>query len=194
MRSPLVTVLIPAYNAEATIKRAVDSVLAQTYRNIEIVIVDDGSRDATTEIIAAYDSVAIRLLRLARNRGESGAMNEGIAAAKGELIAFLDADDEWLPTKLAKQVRALQTNPNAVMATCACRFVDSRGNMFREWGMPPPDLKKTEVWRALLVATFIAKPCVVARTEALRAVGPSIRDRRPGRVRTRAPTRRAWAA
>ena len=172
MTSPLVTALIPAYNAEATIERAVDSVLAQTYRNIEIVVVDDGSRDATAEIVAAYDSPAIRLLRLAHNRGESGAMNEGIAEAKGEFIAFLDADDEWLPTKLDTQIRALQANPAAVMATCACRFYDAQGNMFREWGIPPPDLRKTEVWRALLVATFIAKPCVVARKEALLAVGP----------------------
>ena len=125
MTSPYVTVLIPAYNAAATIQRAVDSVLAQTYHDFEIVIVDDGSRDATAEIIAAYDSPAIRLLRLARNQGESGAMNEGIAVAKGELIAFLDADDEWLPTKLAKQVQALQANPNAVMVTCACRYYDA---------------------------------------------------------------------
>ncbi len=169
---PLVTVLIPAYNAATTIQRAVDLVLAQTYRNIELVIVDDGSRDATAEIIAAYGSGVIRLIRLANNRGESGAMNEGIADAKGEFVAFLDADDEWLPTKLAKQIEALQANPNAVMATCACRYYDAQGNMFREWGMPMPGLSKSEVWRALLVATFIAKPCVVARTEALRAVGP----------------------
>jgi glycosyltransferase involved in cell wall biosynthesis len=172
MTSPYVTVVIPAYNAAATIQRAVDSALAQTYRNFEIIVIDDGSRDATAEIVAAYQSPLIQLLRLPRNQGESGAMNEGIAAAKGELIAFLDADDEWLPTKLARQVEALKSNPNAVMATCACRFIDSQGNMFREFGIPPVGLKKTEVWRALLAATFIAKPCVLARKEALRAVGP----------------------
>lgn len=172
MTTPLVTVLIPAFNAAATIQRAVDSALAQTCRNFEIIVVDDGSRDATSEIVAAYQSDKIRLLRLARNQGESGAMNEGIAAAKGELIAFLDADDEWLPEKLGKQVEALRNNPNAVMATCGCRFIDTQGNVFREFGMPPRGLQKTEVWRSLLAASFIAKPCVVARTLALRGVGP----------------------
>src|SRR6185312_7084038 len=87
------------------------------------------------------------------------------------LIAFLDADDEWLPDKLAKQMAALEQNPDAVMVSCACRFVDGRGEVFREFGMPPPHLDKTKVWRLLLAASFVAKPCVVARLEALRAVG-----------------------
>src|SRR5579863_3286015 len=104
---PAVTVLIPAYNAAATIERAVDSVLAQTFDDYEIIVVDDGSRDATSAIVANYGNDKIRLFRLPQNRGESGAMNEGIAAARGELVAFLDADDEWLPTKLARQVEVL---------------------------------------------------------------------------------------
>lgn len=172
MTTPLVTVLIPAYNAAGTIRRAVDSALAQTFHDYEILIVDDGSRDATAEIVAAYESPQIRLLRLARNHGEGGVLNEGIAVAKGELIAFLDADDEWLPTKLAKQIKVLQANPNAVMVTCACRYYDGQGNILREWGMPPAGLRKSEVWRLMMAATFIAKPCVVARKAALRAVGP----------------------
>ena len=170
--APTVTVLIPAYNAASTIERAVDSVLAQTYKDYEIIVVDDGSRDATSEIVAAYGSERIRLFRLPLNRGESGAMNEGIAAARGELVAFLDADDEWLHTKLEKQVEVLRRNPDAVMATCGCRFIDVQGNVFREFGIPPPGIKPTEVWRSLLSASFIAKPCVVARLSALRSVGP----------------------
>jgi hypothetical protein len=172
MQRPLITVLIPAYNAAATIERAVDSVLAQTFDDYEIIVVDDGSRDATSAIVANYGDDKIRLFRLAQNRGESGAMNEGIAAARGELVAFLDADDEWLPTKLARQVEVLRNNPDAVMATCGCRFIDAQGNVFREFGIPPPGIKPTEVWRSLLSATFIAKPCVVARLSALRSVGP----------------------
>jgi glycosyltransferase involved in cell wall biosynthesis len=172
MTSPFVTSLIPAFNAAATIRRAIDSALGQTYQNLEVVVVDDGSRDTTSEIAASYERDDVRLIRLSSNQGASGAVNEGIAAAKGEFIAFLDADDEWLPTKLAKQIAALQSNPRAVMATCGCRFVDGDGNVFREFGMPPPGIDKSEVWRSLLAATFIAKPCVVARTAALRAVGP----------------------
>jgi len=172
MTGPLVTALIPAYNAAATIRRAVDSALAQTWHNLEIVVVDDGSRDATAHIVATVYGDRVRLLRLARNQGESAAMNEGIAIAEGELIAFLDADDEWLPDKLARQVAALERNPAAVMASCGCRFFDVNGRLFREFGMPPDGLDTGEVWRMLLVGSFIAKPCVVARRDALRAAGP----------------------
>src|ERR1700722_9130709 len=122
MTSPFVPSLIPAFNAAATIRRAIDSALGQTYQNLEVVVVDDGSRDTTSEIAASYERDDVRLIRLSSNQGASGAVNEGIAAAKGEFIAFLDADDEWLPTKLAKQIAALQSNPRAVTATCGCRL------------------------------------------------------------------------
>ena len=172
MQTPLVTVLIPAYNAEATITRAVDSALAQTYMNFEVVVVDDGSRDATADIVARYSDARIRLLRLPRNLGESGAMNEGIANARGELVAFLDADDEWLPEKLARQVATLVDRPEAVAATCGCRFVDAEGHVFREFGLPEPKFGAGQIWKSLLAATMIAKPCVVARTTVLKQAGP----------------------
>lgn len=170
---PFVTVLIPAFNAAATIRRAIDSALAQTYHNFEVIVVDDGSRDATAEIVATYDSDRIRLLRLTHNQGECAAMNEGIAAARGDFIAFLDADDEWLSANLATQVRALQCNPNAVMAVCGCRFVGQQGILIRvESDVPSYAQNRAEVWRSLLAETLIAKPCVLTRAEALRAVGP----------------------
>ncbi len=171
MKAPRVTVVIPAFNAAATIRRAVDSVLAQTYRDYEIVVIDDGSRDATADIVAMRYGRRVRLLCLACNQGESAAMNEGIAVAEGELIAFLDADDEWLRDKLAKQIAALDRHPDAVMVSCACRFVDLRGNVVREFGMPPSGIDRNQAWRRLLARSFIAKPCVVARRAALREVG-----------------------
>jgi glycosyltransferase involved in cell wall biosynthesis len=169
---PTVTVLIPAYNAAATIGRAIDSVLAQTYQDYEIVVVDDGSRDATSEIIRSYDLAIVRPLHLPGNQGVSSAVNEGLKIARGEFVAFLDADDEWLPSKLGMQVDALFRNPAAAFATCGCRFVDKDGTVFREFGIPPLGTNKSEVWRSLLVASFIAKPCVVARMESLRKAGP----------------------
>jgi glycosyltransferase involved in cell wall biosynthesis len=171
MTTPLVTVVIPAYNAATTIRRAVDSVLAQTFGNYEIVVVDDGSKDTTSEIVAGYDNDKVRLLCLPCNKGQSAATNQGVAEAKGELIAFLDADDEWLPSKLEKQLEALRGNPAAVMVSCGCRYVDANGALQREFGIPP-DVKSSEVWRGLLVASFIAKPCVLARASVLREVGP----------------------
>ena len=172
MTPPLVTALIPAFNAAATIRRAVDLVLAQTYRNLELIVVDDGSRDATSEVVAANYGDQVRLLRLPRNQGESAATNEGIAAARGDLVAFLDADDEWLPGKLARQVDVLNASPDTVLVSCGCRFIDAQGQLIREFGMPPPEFDRNQAWRLLLERTFIAKPCVVARRSALLAAGP----------------------
>ncbi|MGC2414132.1 MAG: glycosyltransferase, partial [Stellaceae bacterium] len=168
---PLVTVLIPAYNAEGTIRRALDSALAQDYPNFEIVVVDDGSLDATSDVVAGYQRPEIRLVQLPKHLGECGAMNEGIAIAAGKYIAFLDADHEWLPGKLTRQVAALEGNPKAVMATCGCRFVDPNGELAEEFGMMPPGVTKDQVWRSLLVATCIAKPFVVARASAFAHAG-----------------------
>jgi glycosyltransferase involved in cell wall biosynthesis len=169
---PLVTVLIPAYNAEKTIGRALDSVISQAYPELEIIVVDDASRDATADVVRHYEKADIHLLRLLQNVGECGAMNEGLAAAKGSYIAFLDADDEWLPTKLTKQIEALERNPAASFATCGCLFVDASGRTYRKFGLPPEALDKGQAWRTLLAGSCIAKPCVVARTSALARVGP----------------------
>jgi GT2 family glycosyltransferase len=168
---PLVTVLIPAYNAAQTITRALDSAFAQDYSNFEVVVVDDGSSDATSEIVANYGRAEIRLLSLPQNRGEGGVLNAGIEIAKGEYIAFLDADDEWLPGKVSRQIELLEANPKATMATCGCRFVDAMGVTTELFGMPPPNTSKGEIWRCLLAAAGIAKPCVIARKSALERVG-----------------------
>src|SRR5437868_11083365 len=125
---PLVSIVIPAYNAAATIRRAVDSALAQTYHPIEVIVIDDCSQDATSEIMSTYADERIRFLRLPYNHGAGGALNPGIAIAKGEYIAFLDADDEWLPEKLAIQIPVLERNPRATMVNCGCRHVDLSGN------------------------------------------------------------------
>ena len=168
---PLVTVLIPAYNAERTIRRALASVFIQDYPALEVIVVDDGSMDTTSDVVAGYKRSEIQLLQLPKNLGECGAMNEGIRVAKGKYVAFLDADDEWLPGKLNKQLAVLEQNPKAIMATCGCWFVDAAGNIDEEFGMPPPGFAKDQIWRSLLVATCIAKPCVVARASAFEQMG-----------------------
>jgi hypothetical protein len=106
--SPLVSIVVPAFNASAYLREALESALGQTYRHIEIVVVDDGSQDHTAEIveeIACHDS-RIRLIRQS-NAGVAAARNCGIAAARGEFIAPLDADDIWDETKLERQVRRM---------------------------------------------------------------------------------------
>lgn len=96
-----ISVIIPAYNRVATLARAIDSVLAQSYRADEIIVVDDGSSDATSEVAKMYDEVS--LLRQ-KSMGLSSARNNGVMMAANEWIAFLDADDTWHPKKLAFQV------------------------------------------------------------------------------------------
>ena len=90
-----VSVLIPTYNRAYIISDALDSVLKQTYRDFEIIIVDDGSSDGTRDVVEGFRSEKIRYLRHALNRGCSAAYNTGISAAEGELVAFLDSDDIW---------------------------------------------------------------------------------------------------
>ena len=114
----LVSVIIPAYNREKTIRRAVDSALAQTYPSIEIIVVDDGSRDHTAEILLEYGE-KLRLIRQ-KNGGASSARNTGIRAAQGEIIAFLDSDDAWLPHKISRQVALLDRPELAHISCCIC--------------------------------------------------------------------------
>jgi glycosyltransferase involved in cell wall biosynthesis len=110
-----IAVVIPAYNAAGYIRRAIDSVLAQTRRPDEIIVVDDGSTDDTATVVQSYGS-GVKLIRQA-NAGASAARNTGINAATSEWIAFLDGDDEWLPNKLQLQTELLERNRQLVWST-----------------------------------------------------------------------------
>ncbi len=108
---PRVSVIIPAYNAERFLAQAIESVFGQTYRDYEILVVDDGSKDATPAVIESFAG-RIRSIRQA-NAGVSAARNAGFALATGEFVAFLDADDLWEPVKLERQIAALDQRPDA---------------------------------------------------------------------------------
>ncbi|HEY9877823.1 MAG TPA: glycosyltransferase family A protein [Leptolyngbyaceae cyanobacterium] len=122
----LISIVIPAYNAAAFIRRTIESVLKQTYRNLEVLVVDDGSRDETAVIVEqlAREDRRIRLLYQA-NQGVAAARNLGIQAAQGEFIAPIDADDLWHPTALAKLLERLQqAGPSAGLAYAWSRDID----------------------------------------------------------------------
>ena len=113
MNQPLVSVIIPCFNAEQFLSEAIDSILAQTYPRIEIIVIDDGSTDSSLEIIKSYNN---RLIwQTGANKGGNHARNLGFTLAKGEYIQYLDADDYLLPEKIVKQVQLLQTSAGDVV-------------------------------------------------------------------------------
>ena len=103
--APLVSVVLPTFNRERLLPRAINSVLNQTYKNLELIIVNDGSTDDTEKVVKGYSDKRIRYYKQELNKGGSAARNVGIKLARGELISFQDSDDEWLPEKLERQVR-----------------------------------------------------------------------------------------
>ena len=108
--------MIPTYNRAKVIERALVTAFAQTYRNLEIIIIDDGSKDNTEATLAPYMD-RIRYL-YQENQGASAARNRGIREAKGKYIAFLDSDDEWLPVKLERQIALLEAQPDLTFVAC----------------------------------------------------------------------------
>jgi glycosyltransferase involved in cell wall biosynthesis len=115
---PLISCIVPVFNGERFLAEALDSILGQTYRPLEVIVVDDGSTDATAELAAGY---APRVTCLRQdNRGAASAKNLGVSASRGELIAFLDADDLWLPGKLERQAAWLRERPGFCL--CLSRF------------------------------------------------------------------------
>jgi glycosyltransferase involved in cell wall biosynthesis len=120
-----VSAIIPVWNAERTIAEAIDSVLAQTFRNFELIVVDDGSTDRTAGIIDSYRD-RVKVLRSA-NSGPATARNAGVAVAAGEYLAFLDADDRWMSDMLARTTAILDADPGCAMVYCNLAMIDSKG-------------------------------------------------------------------
>jgi len=171
MHSPRVSVIVPTYNYARFLPRALDSVLAQTWRDYEIIVVDDGSTDDTPEVAKAYGE-RIHYLRK-ENGGAATARNTGILAARGELLAFLDADDAWVPEKLARQVEYLDRHPEFGMVySDMAHHVAGRkvhDAYLRERGYS----KVAEGWifDNLLRQCFIFTPTVMARRKCFDTVG-----------------------
>ena len=163
----LVSVVIPTYNSGHFIREAVDSVLAQTYRNVELIVVDDGSTDNTAEALGAYGD-RLRVIRQ-ENAGPSAARNRGIREAAGDLIAFLDADDLWHPQKLEVQLRVCLENPDAGMISCLTLPYAHAAALKQE---VPAKFEVSEVRLFdLLLGRPIQTPAALIRKKILAAVG-----------------------
>ena len=129
---PLISVIVPTYNRAHFLKEAIESVLAQTYKNLEIIIVDDGSTDNTSKLVEKFTDKRIIYL-YQDNKGVSSARNKGILKTKGEYISFLDSDDIWLPQKLQKQLEVFKTsrfNPGVVYT--GIQYMDNNGSLKKQ--------------------------------------------------------------
>jgi len=133
---PKVSVVIPAYNAERHIRETLDSVLAQTYRDFEVVVVDDGSTDRTREIVGSYGG-PVRCIAQA-NAGPSAARNRGVREARGEFVAFVDSDDLWLREKLAEQVPLFDADGRVGLVYCHVQRITADGQPLPTPQMPKP--------------------------------------------------------
>lgn len=151
---PLVTIVIIAYNEERFIAESIESALGQTYDNIEVVVVDDGSKDTTCTIAKRYEP-KITVVSQANSGNCSFPRNAGLALAKGEFISFLDADDILLPQKIAKQVELLQKYPDAALVVndyCNFREQDEQRNHFSTCPLLMSEFEKVGSQNLLLLA------------------------------------------
>jgi len=171
---PKVSVIIPVYNAEKFISETIESVVAQTYPDWEIIAVDDGSTDKTPEILKEYAKKLPKKVRVIaqKNSGVSIARNNAIAVAKGEYIAFLDHDDLWMPEKLEKQVKLLDSNKALGLVYSDSHQIDGEGNLKGDTIFHSVKPFRGNVFNELLCINFI--PCLTAmvRKEVLDKVGP----------------------
>ncbi|HLA96664.1 MAG TPA: glycosyltransferase [Pyrinomonadaceae bacterium] len=123
----LVSVIIPNYNYASYLREAIDSVLAQTYQDVEIIVVDDGSSDNSKEILDSYANRITTIFQ--KNQGVSAARNNGVASSSGEFVAFLDADDFWLPMKLEKQMLRFESDPTIGFVHSSMTLINSEGTV-----------------------------------------------------------------
>ena len=135
---PRVSILMTVFNAAPFVGTAIDSVLAQSYHDWELVIVDDGSTDGSTAILSTYQDPRIRVTLLAQNIGRTPALRRAFAMARGTYYAVLDADDVSRKDRLARQVEYLDGHPDVVLIGSWARYIDRQGSEFGYW-QPPVD-------------------------------------------------------
>lgn len=166
----LVSIVIPTYNRAHLLSRAIQSVLNQTYSNFELLVVDDFSTDCTESVVKGFHDNRIRYIRHKKTQGAATARNNGIKATKGEYIAFQDSDDEWLPTKLEKQVSAFNSAPSDLGVVYTSFWLIDNG---KKTLVPSSHVKQTEgkIHDELLKTNFVSTPTVVVRKECFEKVG-----------------------
>lgn len=174
---PLVSVIIPVFNGERFLRASLDSILAQSYPHLEVIVMDDASTDSTPAIVASFGD-RVKYHRQERNRGIYGNANDGIALAQGEYIAIYHADDVYEPEIVEREVAALTRFPNAGAAFCLDTFVDAEGKPYGKLTIPPEvaggqPLPYPVILNALLTHKnkFLVCPTSMVRAEVYRDAG-----------------------
>jgi glycosyltransferase involved in cell wall biosynthesis len=166
--APLVSVVLPVFNGETYVSAAMESVLGQTFTDFELIVIDDGSRDRSPEIIAGYDDPRVVIVTHSQNAGLVDSLNEGLRIARGQLVARIDADDTCVPTRFSRQVQAFLDNPDLVLTASAYRRIDPSGAVIRR-GVPPQT--HAELTGAMLAQNRICHSSVMFRRAEAIAVG-----------------------
>jgi teichuronic acid biosynthesis glycosyltransferase TuaG len=177
--SPLVSVLMPAFNAAGHIAESIESVLGQTFGGWELVVVDDGSTDNTAEVVRRFVAADARVRYVRRpNGGQAAARNTGLGEARGRLIAFLDADDLWLPEKLEAQLAVLEEKNMDLVYTDGYIFSNDGAESPEErFHILPGEARGVEMFRVLFTSNRIGTLSVLVKRSALDAVGLFDEDR-----------------
>jgi GT2 family glycosyltransferase len=166
---PAVSVLVPVWNRERWVREAIDCVLAQTFTDFEVIVVDDGSTDGTCDVLAAVDDPRVLVLH-GEHGGVSAAMNRGLARARGRYVARLDSDDVWLPDLLATQVGVLETRPEIGVAYARAQGMRADGTLTTDvWGIAPRH--PGDDLASMVEGDFTCNITTVARREHLERVG-----------------------
>lgn len=167
---PLVSVIIPTYNRQATIIRALDSVLDQTYSNLEVIIVDDASTDSTVQMVNAYRDNRVHLICIPVNGGANAARNRGIAAARGRYIAFQDSDDEWDRDKLQIQIEDM-LHRGLAASFCAHRLIQGMNETIVPKDYEDKEKYEDDLRKVLSERNVISTQTLIVRKDVFGVIG-----------------------
>lgn len=166
---PLVSIVIPCFNSEKWISETLSSVFSQTYTNIEVIVVDDGSIDRTKEIVLGYNKPVSYYYQ--KNKGPSVARNVGIKKAKGKYVAFLDSDDLWEKDKLNKQVNYLENNKDVHLVFSNVTLINEKGEHLGTHINQVPTEKEELIKKFFLGQISMNTPTIVARKNSVLKIG-----------------------
>ncbi len=165
--APSVSVVMAVRDGDRFLEKAVRSILSQSLRNYELIIVDDGSEDRTSEILDRFGDTRLKIVTQP-GRGLAAALNRGVSLARASLVARMDADDVAMPARLEKQLNFMEANPEVGLLGTATTLIDEEGNVLGNWSAPDSDRR---IKKALIRANQFAHPTVMFRKTLFEAAG-----------------------